>query len=229
MVLTRAVTLSTWELLLNDPFDDVHATLRAVRDIESLRVGLIERVRRLTLEITKYCDIGCTFCKYHVRSRSGHARGNLILSSSAIDECLRYCEVHQVPAMVITGGGEPTYEFDTVLRLIRDSPCHDISLYTAGQWGETTGEAKDILDQLHMANQARESPADIELRLSVDDFHAERLGHRPAVNIIEQYGRHHHALNSIRLTIRTVLGYEAVLSDIGRELDANEVISTRSA
>jgi hypothetical protein len=197
-----------------NPFRDPATALQRLRTTQ-LRPAL-RRVSRLTLEITKYCEVGCTFCKYSAPiPRSPAKDPRLYLGPDAIRQCVEFANEEQLSAIVITGGGEPTHEFGTVLRLLREAAVPRFSLYTAGQWATSDDTVEDVLQLLY---DALPDSSRLAIRLSVDTFHTARIGTAPATRIVRSLSRNQHKWPRLDLTIRTVLHYDGPVADVARTL-----------
>lgn len=178
-------------------------------------------VRRLTVELTKYCSVGCSFCKYNAPlPRLSEKRPSLYLGREAIDACLRYVEAQAVEEVVLTGGGEPTHELETVLRIVEEGTASLFSLYTAGQWGATKDETIATLCALQTAVSRRSRPAHVRIRLSLDRFHQEKIGLQPALNIIAALTDFPDQYPNVCITVRTVIGHDQPIAELAGALGA---------
>lgn len=207
----------------SSPFLNPEHFLKELRSRNPCVPAIDRPVRRLTLEVTKYCSVGCSFCKYNAPiPKNGIKKPELFLGTDAIAECVAFIATEGVEEVVLTGGGEPTHELATVLRTIREAPAKLFSLYTAGQWATTDGSAQQLLEQLHEAATHSKSPAArVRIRLSVDTFHGARIGTAPIVRILRIYQRLRDRLSRIDVYLRTVVHYDAPVQSIAGELGAH--------
>ena len=186
-------------------FEDASRVLARLKDAFVHFPALNLPVTRLTMEITKYCDVGCSFCKYSAAPQSGKLkRPDFYLGKASVQECIDFTLKHGVKHLLITGGGEPTHELETLFGILASASCQSFSIYTAGQWGTTEELSAQWLLDLNARLTDRSPTPDLLLRLSVDDFHEEKLSLAPIANIIRAYREHLNLLPSITLAIRTV-------------------------
>lgn len=170
--------------------------------------------RRLTVEPTLYCDVGCSFCKYAPpRQPAGEKDPDLVLSDESIDAIIAFSHETDLSELVITGGGEPTHELDKVLALITNSDVERIWLYTAVQWAQSVDDAAAFLVLLdHAASSAAVS--ELVVRLSVDRYHANRISTLPIRTVLRAIERSGGETTKIRIAIRTVFGDQDLVSEV---------------
>ena len=177
-------------------------------------------VNRLTLEITKYCSVGCSHCKYNAplphKSRKNH---RLFFSKEAVNSCVKYLNEHSVESLVLTGGGEPTHELESLSTLSAETKVKFVSIYTAGNWGSEHdfGGVFNILERSIKSSRPKKK---IEIRLSADDFHRIKIGHEPYLRIIQKWQQEHASSNRILMRIRTIRGHDEIVDRIAQELGA---------
>lgn len=197
------------------PFRNLPSALDAISGLRSSLPAAPSTVRRLTVEVTKYCSVGCSHCKYNAPFPHKTAkRQNLFLSPDAINACADFISEAAIEHLIITGGGEPTHEMDSVCRLIEWSMAPKISIYTAGQWGATSDECMQHLDKFLRCLKESRAAQTLELRLSIDDFHAARIGIRPLATIIQSVIQSGDLRKLVTLRIRTVNGHEQSVEDV---------------
>ena len=200
-------------------FRDPSPVLALLRQHRGALPAIASPVCRLTVELTKYCSVGCSFCKYNAPlPRLSEKRPSLYLNQEAIDACITYIAATGVQQVVLTGGGEPTHEFETVLRIIKEASSSVFSLYTAGQWGATDDDTSAILNALQSAVARRNRPAEVRIRLSLDRFHQQRIGLTPALNIISTLTKFPDRYPDLRISIRTVIGHDHPVAEVADRL-----------
>ncbi|MFD4603860.1 hypothetical protein ACFWPQ_38285 [Streptomyces sp. NPDC058464] len=176
--------------------------------------------RRLFVEPTLNCDVGCTFCKYSPVPRGvGDAR-RMSLPPSALDAVVRFSASHPLEELIITGGGEPTYEMTVVAALLNRTFTKNVSLYTAGQWARTAADASEMLRSLIDLSRSGVTQRSLTIRLSVDRFHARTLGDEILGNIVSASRAHIGCDSSVDVSyeVRTILGQETYVEDLIRRL-----------
>jgi Radical SAM superfamily/4Fe-4S single cluster domain len=169
---------------------------------------------RLFVEPTLACNVGCAFCKYSAKSSS--SQSNYRLPDTAIEGIRAYSSAHPLQELVITGGGEPTYEMDLVMRLLHDISAGQATIYTAAQWAETSDSAVEMISALERVCRSVERP--LTIRLSIDTFHARTLGDDVLHNVIAAASMLDHDKDHgpISYGIRAVIGQEPYLEALIR-------------
>lgn len=197
------------------PFRNLPSAFDAISGLRSSLPAAPSAVRRLTVEVTKYCSVGCSHCKYNAPlPRRAEKRQNLFLGPDAINACAEFISEAAIEHLIITGGGEPTHEMDSVCRLIEWSMAPKTSVYTAGQWGATSDECMRHLDRFLRCLVESRGAQTLELRLSIDDFHAIRIGIKPLATIIKNVIQSSDLSKLFTLRIRTVKGHEQSVTDV---------------
>ena len=124
---------------------------------------------------TKFCPIGCEHCIYGSPPPRGHSSKD-ILSSEDVAKTIRLINrFDRVDKLSIGGGGEPTLEGESVLRLVREANAAKIKILTAGNWGVSERKAEGFLLDLDHALAQRGSSVALELNISADEFHVSRI------------------------------------------------------
>ena len=142
---------------------------------------------------TSDCPVGCSHCNFAAPPQSS-ALGRYRIADH-LPEVLQVVNGMHLWKAVLSGGGEPMVEPEFCRAFIQgvDSPClEEIELITSGQFASSDRAADEQLDQLIGAWRARPGrlhPAELCIRLSLDWFHARRIGIEPAVRIVHALGQ----------------------------------------
>lgn len=127
----------------------------------------------LYIDITQICGIGCEFCMYADKHKSGMS---MELSTRAIDNLTSLINSPDVKRISVSGEGEPlnnTQVFHEILGLSRGGKAFEF--ITSGFFPHDKLEA--FYERTHTQIQAKGDTCNI--RLSSDSHHIEKLKHRP--------------------------------------------------
>ncbi len=172
---------------------------------------------------TDDCAVGCAHCNF-ASPRSSKIFDRYRVADD-VDRALELVNGMGLWKAVLSGGGEPMQEPDFCERFISgvDSPqLAEIELITSAAFATSVADATRVLRNLHNAWRTRGpemTKAKFTVRLSVDWFHAERIGIKPAVHVL-------HALNEpefsdIGCYIRSVLlDNDNTIRDLATDLGA---------
>jgi hypothetical protein len=184
--------------------------------------------QRLTLEITNYCVVGCLHCRYStpLPPKSGQKAPQNYLSQEALHQCAEFTHRQAIPSLYITGGGEPTHEWENVLFLIENSYSSDIVLATAAQWATTEREIHAALNDLLSAIQRRKTFCRLTLRISVDDYHSKSVPIQQIVSLIKVVkSLHEHDGDfPIQIKLRSLLSDDSSVKNVA-DLLSGKLIS----
>ncbi len=199
----------------HNPFLDCEVALKRISEFRKKLPAPPTTYFRITVEITKYCSVGCGHCKYNAPlPHHSRKRDNMVLSEKQIAFCVDFTKESEINRIVITGGGEPTHELDGVCALIERADVSEVALYTAGQWGSESRECQEHLERFANSLSASKSEKTLQIRLSVDDFHAERIGVRPIARIVDYLTEKQQKFSKLVPTIRTIQNYDQSVSDL---------------
>ncbi len=172
---------------------------------------------------TDYCDVGCAHCNF-ASPRPPHVRHRFEVADN-LDRVLRLVNGMGLWKAVLSGGGEPMMKPAFCQGFIRqvDSPnLAEVELITSGSFAVSITRTRQEIAALAAAWRARGAHrADVTftIRVSLDWFHARRIGIEPAANILRVLGEP--AFEDIGVYLRSVLlDDDRTVSDLACILDA---------
>jgi len=186
-------------------------------DVEQVVPPIPAPPRRLLIETTKFCSVGCSFCKYSAPLPKGDSPKSL--TKEYFKQLVSLANNYMIPEAVLTGGGEPTDDWEFLKYAIDSLQTSIIHIYTAGQWGITKKESERKLLELYDV-LSKSSNKKLVIRLSVDDFHFKKIGIEPVENIIRTFVNSEEFQNKISINIRTTINYSDCFQDLINSLDA---------
>lgn len=188
----------------------------------------------MTISPTRYCPVGCDHCYFASPKPGRVADPNSHLSGGDI-EILRGL-LDQAPAelLQITGGGEPLLELEKITELIRASKANRIDINTSSVTANTIDKAVEIIDGLFTAFVNRPGSGCFWYRLSVDEYHLQKIKDRAIKNTIAVFRRNHgrYYQAKFRLRLHSIIGDESIpqlLQQFGaeiRHIEYEEVFGT---
>lgn len=122
---------------------------------------------------TKYCPIGCEHCMFASPNLSEVDR-QMVLSENAVSRFIEISKKSKLESLVVSGGGEPTLEMNTIERLIKEAHFSYFEVTTGAQWTASDRLIHKYLSRFQDAiNQRRfvGDRFDFSLRISIDTFH----------------------------------------------------------
>ena len=172
---------------------------------------------------TDDCSVGCAHCNF-ASPRSSKAIDRYRIADDA-DRALELVNRMGLWKAVLSGGGEPMDEPAFCERFVAgvDSPrLAEIELITSAAFATSQDEAARVLERLHHAWRTRgpdKAQAGFTVRLSVDWFHAKRIGTEPAAHVLRVLGDP--AYSGVGCYIRSVLlDNDSTITDLANSLGA---------
>lgn len=168
------------------------------------------------------CPVGCAHCNY----ASPKSLGRLVRPSIAAqpEAAMRVLNSMGLWKAVLSGGGEPMVEPDFCALFIAevDSPnLEDIELITSAHFAAGPEQTRAQLEKLVAAWRSRGSSrkaATFTVRISLDWFHAERIGVGPAAMVISILGEE--PFRDVGCYVRSVLlENDSTMIELAAELE----------
>lgn len=218
----------------DSPYRPTQLTLSAGNPADRLRSRLIDSLRPYaehgpTLASTCYvwpsieCPVGCGHCNYATPISASNIRKPKVVTEAAA--LMRIVNGMGLWKAVLSGGGEPMVqpEFCSYFVSEVDSPnLAEIELITSAHFANTEEETYAALSNLVTAWRQRSNKltdAAFTIRLSVDWFHAQRIGVGPAASVIRMLGEPEFA--GVNSYVRSVLlDNDPTIQQLADALDA---------
>lgn len=120
-----------------------------------------------------------------------------------IDRCVEFINQANIGYLLISGGGEPFFNFKNLLRLIEEVNVKDIVIVSNGYWAKDYNNGLKLLKEIEFLQKKYNK--NITIRISVDRWHIEKLGIKHVENIIELFYSNFNS-NNFLLKIHTIIG-----------------------
>lgn len=131
---------------------------------------------------TDYCSLGCRLCAWKIRQKPKTGFDpQKVLSKDKVNNAICFLREAKTSFLVISGGGEPLDEWESVLHILREiagqSSVKQVEIQTSGLHFKTPEETQRCLTGLSQAiDQKDDRQIRINLRISLDDAHADNMG-----------------------------------------------------
>ena len=174
---------------------------------------------------TKYCTAWCEHCNFaSPLPRRPIKVTDAFHTKYAQDKLISFVNQLGMWKAVLSGGGEPFLEKNTVFRFVRDvqsDKLEEIELITNCFWAKNKSSTYRVLDKLYNSYCRRKTPTNpiLTLRLSVDWFHRRRIGLEPIINVIKAWESEQYT--NLKCYIRSVLiDNDDTINDLANYLNA---------
>jgi hypothetical protein len=170
---------------------------------------------------TKYCPVGCEHCYFASpkpsRELTGFIRGD---DTKAL---LPFIDSSDADVLQITGGGEPLLELDTVVELVRNSRANRIDIHTSAVTLASMSKASEAIERLFVAFSSSPSSGRLTFRVSLDEFHLEKMGQKAIDNVIAVFRAHYarYARAGFFLKLHSIIGDMSIprmMSSMGEDI-----------
>ena len=169
--------------------------------------------RRLTLEPTAYCEVGCGHCKYSSRKFSRTSEIDYRFGRQVVNRIIGYLYESKVDEIIISGGGEPTYEMGILKRFLKVGGLKKVSIYTAAQWAQSYEKALAFYHEIAEA-WSNNLKSELIFRISVDRFHLKCISRDMISNAISSFFSYFASDINVKLHIRSVDGDQSLIEGL---------------
>lgn len=172
---------------------------------------------------TDDCSVGCAHCNF-ASPRSSKFLDRYRIADD-VDRVLELVNGMGLWKAVLSGGGEPMEEplfCRNFIAYVDSAQLAEIELITSASFASTPADTARELELLVDAWHSRGSSSDVgfTIRLSVDWFHAKRIGLQPAANVLRALSRPEFA--DVGCYIRSVLlDGDTTLAELAASLGAH--------
>ncbi len=140
----------------------------------------------ICVSFTRFCPVGCNFCFFS--SKQANRKKTILdaFDEYGIQKFINFANEADLGYLLVSGGGEPFIEKDSLLKVVENVKSDKIVLVTSGNWAQSKTGATSYITKIYEAFQRRQQDTSLVVRLSVDEEHARNgLGLEPAYNLIE--------------------------------------------
>lgn len=197
---------------MNNIFDNPKAYIDQINDNIRINKKLkFDGKSFICVFFTKRCKAGCEFCFFKSNNRKLHdITESYEMSDYGFKQFLKFVNASNNGYLLISGGGEPFEKKEYVFKTVESAISDKIVIVSNGLWAKKYEEAKEIIDKLYMSLSNRNTKTDVTLRISIDVFHAKRLGFEAYENIIKIFEDHYLKELNFHLKIHTIMSDDTV-------------------
>lgn len=157
------------------------------------------------LFLTKFCDVECAHCFFKSRKNveNKHSK-EYEFTEEGLNKVIEFINKSNNGYLSVLGGGEPFNRFDYILELIKRVKTDRMILVTSANWAVTLEGARDTILKIKEALNSREDKLELVLRISIDKWHALKIGSKSIINCINVMRQE--ATNNFTLEAHTLVG-----------------------
>ncbi len=191
-----------------------------LNNIEYTKEMRFNGVESFYIHLTKFCPVKCEGCMYASPPQNTESirLPGKVMSDEELTNVIEFLSPIDMDEVAISGGGESFLELEKILRFIRDADVKRIILITSGYWGIKVATARDIIERINHALTERKKSVELEIRLSIDEFHQKNIPFSTLENIVDIVREPQ--FNNIGLFIRSIqtLYSKKIIADFARFL-----------
>lgn len=159
----------------------------------------------ICVSFTRFCPVGCNFCFFS--SKQANRKKTILdaFDENGIQKFIDFANEADLGYLLVSGGGEPFIEKESLLKVVEQVRSDKIVLVTSGNWAKTKTGASNYIMKIYDAFKRRSHNTDLVIRVSVDEEHARNgLGLDPAYNLIEIFEQSFLAEKNFTLQFHTL-------------------------
>jgi organic radical activating enzyme len=176
-----------------------------------LNSGLVEGDRTslsgkafICVSLTRFCPVGCKFCFFKSGKLFRQPTREDILTEEGTEKFIKFANTVNLGYLLVSGGGEPMMEKQSILKIIRDVESERIVLVTSAYWAQKYDSAERYLSDIKKALSQRQTPTTLTVRVSVDLEHSVPLTLSPIKNLIELFNNEYKSVPQLDLQIHSM-------------------------
>lgn len=189
-------------------FDDPEKYIKEI--VEKVRIP--ENKRKIFsgktmafLFLTKFCDVECAHCFFKSRKNVDNKHSKEYeLTEEGLNKVIDFLNASNNGYLSVLGGGEPFNRFDYILELISRVKTDRLVLVTSANWAVDYDEAVQKIKEMKEVLQKREDSLKLVLRISIDKWHALKIGNKSLINVLKIMEQE--TLPNFTLEIHTLVG-----------------------
>lgn len=150
--------------------------------------------------------MGCKFCFFKSGTAFRKATREDVISHEGIEKFIHFANSINLGYLLVSGGGEPMMEKESILKIISEVKSERIVLVTSAYWAKKMISAENYLNDIKNALSQRNSKTSVTIRVSVDSEHTlsiAALGLDPIVNLINLFSKEYKTVSQLNLQIHS--------------------------
>lgn len=176
---------------------------------------------------TKFCDAGCAHCFFKSDKKvKVFPQEQCEFSDYGMERFIEFINKSNNGYLLVIGGGEPFKKYEQILKIVEEVKTDRLILVTNGMWADNFREAKKVIFELYEKFNKRVTKTKLILRLSIDKWHAKKIGYEVINNIIDVYKKYFYDEEDFELQLHTLIG-DNILDEILNMRKDFEIIRTK--
>lgn len=175
--------------------------------------------------VTSRCHVGCQHCMFASNMDEVRTVANT-MTDSRVEALLRLVEQSNTGYFLVSGGGDGFLELPLMYKIIEGSKADVTWMVTSGFWGRHERGAQRVLAkclEAHRRGLIEHSRREIVIRISVDQYHLDRLGSKGDAldyvrQIIRVFERDCAGAPGFSLMLHAIEGEEALIDELAHQL-----------
>jgi MoaA/NifB/PqqE/SkfB family radical SAM enzyme len=160
----------------------------------------------ICVSLTRFCPVGCKFCFFKSGPLFRQPTKEDLLTVEGVEKFINFANKVNLGYLLVSGGGEPMMEKQSVLKILENVISERIVLVTSAHWAKNIDSADRYLSAISEAILRRTSISKITVRVSVDNEHSISLGLDPVINLIKLFSTKYKLLEHLSLQIHSLDG-----------------------
>lgn len=173
----------------------------------------------ICVSLTRFCPVGCKFCFFKSGPAFKQATREDLMTPEGMNKFINFANSINLGYLLVSGGGEPMMEKQSVLQIIEKVESERIVLVTSAHWAKKRDAAERYLKSIEEALSKRSSETSVTVRVSVDSEHSISLGLDPIINLIDLFSEYFATVPQLGLQIHSLDGDPAINDLIERLKD----------
>lgn len=162
----------------------------------------------ICVSLTRFCPVGCKFCFFKSGTAFRKTTREDVITEEGMEKFVQFANTIDLGYLLVSGGGEPMMEKDSILKIIREVQSERIVLVTSAYWAKKLVSAEKYLHDIKNALSQRNSETTVTIRVSVDSEHTlgtAALGLDPIVNLIHLFSNEYKSIPQLNLQIHSLV------------------------
>lgn len=181
----------------------------------------------ICVSLTRFCPVGCKFCFFKSGKLFRQPTREDVLTEEGTEKFVNFANSVNLGYLLVSGGGEPMMEKQSVLKIIRDVESERIVLVTSAHWAKKYESAERYLSEIKEALSQRKTPTSVTVRVSVDLEHSVPLTLDPIKNLIDLFNKEYKSVPQLDLQIHS-MWEDPMIGNLLTDLGSKYQISRRS-
>ncbi|MFA6384251.1 MAG: methyltransferase domain-containing protein, partial [Candidatus Omnitrophota bacterium] len=190
-------------------FDDPEASRELIlKDVKLFPLKEYNGRSFVCVLLNNMCTVGCEFCCFRSLRHSHAHRQELLVQAGNFPGVIRFLNSANIGHLLLSSFGEIFEHPEAVYKITERVNAGVIILVTNGAWAREENKCNEVVGRLYEAFRKNKYNAKIILRVSLDQWHKEKLGIEHILNLIRLFEAKYRNAADFELQFRSVIGDE---------------------